>query len=1116
MSRPAPPDAAERLAALNVSESFIVRAPAGAGKTTLLTQRCLALLACVDEPEHIVAITFTRKAAAEMRTRIVGALNRALAGEQDATAALARKVLARDAERGWKLVEDPQRLRIETIDALSLRIAQARPLESGIGPGIRIAENADDFYRLAVRTLFEDLEQREQWSESLAQLLAALDNNVARIEQLLITMLACRDQWQRLISHGDLRGVVTTNVERAVGSMLRTLRNRLPAHCHAELIGLARQAGAEVIKAGGDSRIAMLADMNAIPGIALADVPLWQALAELLLTQSKQGGWRKSLTVKQGFPAGSASKDAKERMLALIETLAEVPQLDGFLNATRTVPVIPVTDDAWQLLGHFMKVLVAAIWHLEPHFVRRGEIDFIQVAMAAQQVLGRPEDPSELALLLDHRVSHLLIDEFQDTSFTQYDLIGMLTAGWQGNDGRTLFLVGDPLQSIYRFREANVSLFERTWREQRFGSVQLTPLSLQANFRSQAGLIEWLNHWFDELDLPPPVTGVTEVAYTACTAQADLPVSSAVHFHLAEAAEGDHIERLADLVQTLREKAGSGTIAVLARSRTHVAGLASVLRARGVQCQAEGIEAPGQRAAIRDLIMLTRAILHGADDIAWLAILRAPWCGLTLRDLTLLTADSERNTIAECVLDQQRWSRLDPVAVRRLARVAVALKAALVSRETDSLAGTVERCWQGIDGPACLVDAEDHHHVLQFFSLLAGVEHERRRLTPTGLQELAQRLPAMGGENSAGAVILTTVHKAKGLEYDYVVIPESQRRTRGDDQSLLLWSELVLDEGEPALVFAALPHHGATDAEAALYRYIANHEQLEGVFELRRLLYVALTRARREVHVCGTLSRDKNGTVQTPPANSLLRLLWPIVSATTTVPASPEAVESNDVRSVKHRMLARLPIEAFPVRALADVMETPTSDQPAALAEVEYDWAGIAARYAGTVVHEWLHRIAMEGVEAWSPAKLTAQGPAIVNRLAMMGVTADALDEVASRVHDALLRAIGDARGAWLLSGGHTESAAELRVSGRIDGTLADAILDRTFVDDQGIRWIVDYKTSRHVGGGLEAFLDSEQQRYAPQLERYAALMRPLDQRPIMLGLYFPLLLAWRSWQAPV
>jgi ATP-dependent helicase/nuclease subunit A len=116
-------------------------------------------------------------------------------------------------------------------------------------------------------------------------------------------------------------------------------------------------------------------------------------------------------------------------------------------------------------------------------------------------------------------------------------------------------------------------------------------------------------------------------------------------------------------------------------------------------------------------------------------------------------------------------------------------------------------------------------------------------------------------------------------------------------------------------------------------------------------------------------------------------------------------------------------------------------------------------------------------------------------------------------VVEALIAVQGDARGRWILQQGG-EDVREHALSGRLQGEVAHVIFDRSFVDGEGVRWVIDYKTSRHVGGGLEEFLDREVERYRPQLQRYGQLAKRLGPEPVRLGLYFPLMRAWREWSA--
>ncbi|HMD27695.1 MAG TPA: hypothetical protein VKH13_03910, partial [Steroidobacteraceae bacterium] len=134
--------------------------------------------------------------------------------------------------------------------------------------------------------------------------------------------------------------------------------------------------------------------------------------------------------------------------------------------------------------------------------------------------------------------------------------------------------------------------------------------------------------------------------------------------------------------------------------------------------------------------------------------------------------------------------------------------------------------------------------------------------------------------------------------------------------------------------------------------------------------------------------------------------------------------------------------------------------------------------------------------------------------LALHGVPPDLLQASAARVTEALLAVIEDPRGRWILSSGYRDDFREYALSGQWQGEMWRVVFDRSFIDTAGVRWVIDYKTSQHLGSGVEEFLDREVLRYTLQLERYARLAKKLGPEPVRLGLYFPLMRAWREWGA--
>ena len=251
-------DRKQRLQALDPTRSYIVQAPAGSGKTELLIQRFLTLLGQVEQPEAVVAITFTRKAAAEMRHRVIAALQSASGPQPDTphekhTWKLAQAALAQNDERNWRLTEHPSRLRIQTIDSLCALLVRQMPWVSGMGASLGTEEDAGHLYLQAARRTLAMLDShgtRTEFSRALSQLLSHLDNNVATVERLLSTMLGNRDQWLRHVvgtpPPAVLRKELEFSLSRVVEPALERVAAAFPEGFRAETVELARFAAASL------------------------------------------------------------------------------------------------------------------------------------------------------------------------------------------------------------------------------------------------------------------------------------------------------------------------------------------------------------------------------------------------------------------------------------------------------------------------------------------------------------------------------------------------------------------------------------------------------------------------------------------------------------------------------------------------------------------------------------------------------------------------------------------------------------------------------------------------------------------------------------------------------
>jgi ATP-dependent exoDNAse (exonuclease V) beta subunit len=1121
-------DAQARRQALDAARSFIVQAPAGSGKTGLLIQRYLVLLARVDAPEEVLAITFTKKATAEMRARVLEALARA---EDDAppekphervTWDLARAARERDRSARWGIAENPNRLRIQTIDSLCHWLTRELPLASGFGAQPETLEDADALYAEAAGRTLAGLDSKELWARHVATVLRHLDNHVERGQKLVADMLKVRDQWLRSVSRarGKEREVLQEALANATRDSLASLAALLPDAARAELVAAVEYAAGNLAAEGKTSPITACDGMKAIPGAEPGELNAWRGIAELLLTQA--GGMRRSIDARQGFPPATGAKgaerqrreDAKQTFEALASKLAPHRTFIEQLHFTRSLPPPVYTDAQWEVVEALAALLPVAVAMLKVLFQERAQVDFTEVSQRAVQALGEPDAPTDLALALDCRVRHVLVDEFQDTSWSQYDLLRGLTAGWQEGDGRTLFVVGDPMQSIYRFRRAEVGLYMRAWHEG-IGPVALERLVLAVNFRSTGAIVRWFNAAFERVLPDEEDLASGAVPFSPSVADSAAPEGGVPQVHaLASTGRAAEAQLVAGLVREALAENPGGEVALLVRSRVHLAEIAPALKDAGIPFQAIEIELLGHRPVVQDLLALTRALVHPADRVAWLSVLRAPWCGLTLADLDALAGHERSAALWTLVNDAAVLARLSGDGKQRLARVRDALGAALAARRRGPLARWVEGAWLVLGGPACARDSTDLEDARVFFKLLEALEEGGDLPALETLAERVAKLYALPDARAdAARVQLMTIHKAKGLQFDTVILPGLGYPPRRDDPKLLLWLERPRSHGAPDLLLA--PIREAAADEDRIYEYVKALESAKEEHEAARLLYVAATRARSRLHLIGQVDWKEERAAR-PKSRSLLEHLWPAVSSEferlageATAAVVDQAIEGPP-HAIRRFVSGWKPPEP-PAAVCWKPPAGPVYEGKSPHDEVEFSWASETAKHVGTVVHRFLQIVAEQGIASWDARRVASLREVFARDLQRLGVPDAERKGAVTRVHDALAASLTAERGRWVL-GAHAQARVELRLTGTLTGEIVSVAIDRTFVDEHGTRWIVDYKTGTHEGGDVESFLDRERERYRPQLERYAALMRGIDDRPIRFGLYFPLLNGWREW----
>jgi ATP-dependent exoDNAse (exonuclease V) beta subunit len=851
-----------------------------------------------------------------------------------------------------------------------------------------------------------------------------------------------------------------------------------------------------------DSEIAPLLDRQASLRPCLEDLALWRAMASFLLTKDK--AYRKTLTKTNGFPNDAEHKPKKEQCLAILSQLSQADLVANILS----LPPLSTLLDSQPVIRALSGLLQQANAHLWVVFQKAGEVDFVAIAQQASWALEDEHGATDLALKLDYKISHLLIDEFQDTSPVQMKLIEQLIAGWQAHEERTLFCVGDPMQSIYRFRKADVSLFLEAQTEG-INGFKLAPLQLALNYRSHPKVIDWINDAFTQVFPNKDAKNHGAIRYSPFTASLGNEDGEGVNLHpliwpasnVGQEADGEEdgnpdlyqleAAYVAKLIEQLKTQLNPPQkIAVLVRSRNHLQALVTEIRRhhQNLHFQALEIEPLNERQTVQDAWSLLCALMHRADRTHWLNLLRAPWCGLNLADLHALAGNGQRDSIWAAMHDEARLRQLSDDGRVRLQHVREVLAAAFACQGRLPLRRWLERTWLQLGGAQCLVEAGDNRDVQVFFDLLE--KHDRSgQIDLASLEAAMKKLYAKPDSQADGSVQFLTIHKAKGLEFDSVILPALNRKSRADDNDLLLWEEVEV-EHERHLIAAPVHSKGSKNKGLPnLYDYIKNLEKIRSNNEVVRLLYVAATRSQRQLHLIASMQKNNDGELK-PVANSLLAALWPAVAKAfiETPEQAPLATTTKglDPRQFKAQ-LQRLPSAAYAQASLGlSPLQTP-------LTAIQLDAGNAAATQSsplgqkdlykdcGTLAHAYMELLAQRAGLASSA--VAAWHKPMRRWLMRLGHSDSMSKQGADIVMAALQTTLASQVGQWVLRN-HDQAASELSLMQVGDSGPKNHVIDRTFIE-QGTRWIIDYK----LGLGDEAASSAAAaEAHRPQLARYASL----------------------------
>ncbi|KTD78355.1 UvrD-helicase domain-containing protein [Legionella waltersii] len=1066
-------DSVQRSQATDPNRSFIVQAPAGSGKTEILTQRFLRLLGTVSNPEQIIALTFTRKAASEMRERIILALNQAAENaiaasqHQQTTLDFAKQALKQNKHYQWNLLQQPNRLRIITIDSLCQSINQAIPLYEKQIAYAEISDTSFIHYNQAARNCLDHSLNTKEYQEAIKTLLLHVDNKQDHLISLFESLLSQRDQWLSLLFHAkeQEKSTFETALRLIEQHELARLKNSLPSELAKELIELCRTMAD--IENNPESPRYRLKDWY---GIEQLSQEFAIALSKLILGSDKQ--LRKSFDHHVGLSKKDCTPEEYQHLkLASTDLLNQLQQYPNFITSLIQVTKLPrpeYDEEQWKVLQSLFVLLPLLTGFLHLSFSDKNEIDFTAVSQQALNALGTEEHPTDLALYLDHAIHHLLIDEFQDTSITQFELLNKLVQGWSPGDGKTLFIVGDPMQSIYRFRQAEVGLFFRA-KEQGIGPISLEFLQLSCNFRSTATIINWVNQQFDHIF--PKQFDIESGAVSFHASVHVLESNDASYIKALQFANRD--QEAKQLIEIVRHELGTHpekNIAILVRSRTQLPDIIQALRENNIPYQGTEIDLLSHLTHLRDVWSIAQALLFPGNRLTWLASLHGPYCGLALKDIQWIAEYNTKKSIYSNLLNLEQINELSEEGRLRASYFIQVMHTALSQRYQNRLSDWIRSTlanflYQDILEPKQLLDLE------QLWMLIDKYEEDGRI---ANFSEFTSELEKLYSKQVTPSPLqIMTIHKSKGLEFDTVILPGIGSQAPRGESPLLRWLRLPTKEQGELLLFS--PIKGAHQENCSLYDYLQDLDDEKSLYEAQRLLYVAVTRAKSKLY----LLDSSNKSYQTAFRHLLKTHEF----------LKFDESEIDKAQEFAWPKLEKLPIEYYEKgKSLIEV----TLNEPSLLT------SGIP-RIIGIVTHQlmkWIcdhHPLSIEQVPwNWLRTEFTQLG---FNEV----MTENAINSIRTQI----IGVFSTDRGLWIIQEHHNEhNEYELLVEQ--DGKLLTRIIDRTF-DENSIRWIIDFKTGKEDQSSLE--------KHKIQLNQYGKYLREETTLPIRCGLYYMSSGHWLDWE---